>query len=137
MQCWLVLTAKGMKLGMIGFGTGIGLTFSNGGRSLSSIPSSTSSRNDLIQASSSAVWRTILVSGSVRATLPPSTLFADSALLLRGYTIAVPKPRAASCICCPLGLTLGQVYNPSRLQLTRQRFDLNRKVGDPWTRCWP
>ena len=28
---------------------------------------------------------------SVRATLPPSTLFADSALLRRGYTISIPK----------------------------------------------
>ena len=27
----------------------------------------------------------------VRATLPPSTLFADSVLFHRGYTISVPK----------------------------------------------
>ena len=27
----------------------------------------------------------------VRATLPPSMLFADSVLLYRGYTISVPK----------------------------------------------
>ena len=27
----------------------------------------------------------------VRATLPPSMLFADSVLLCRGYTISVPK----------------------------------------------
>ena len=47
------------------------------------------------------------------------------------------KPRVASCIHCLLGLTLGQVYNLSRLQLTRQRFELNCKVGVPWTRCQP
>ena len=47
------------------------------------------------------------------------------------------KPRAASCIRSLLGLILGQVYNPSRLQLTRQRFKLNHKAGDPQTRCQP
>ena len=72
----------------------------------------------------------------VRAALPPSTLFADSALLHRGYTISVPNA-CGETISEPLGLTLGQVYNPSRLQLTRQRFNLNCKTGDPQTRCQP
>ena len=72
----------------------------------------------------------------VRATLPPSTLFADRVLLRREYSISVPKA-CGETISEPLGLTLGQVYNPSRLQLTRQRFNLNHKAGDPQTICRP
>ena len=72
----------------------------------------------------------------VRATLPPSTLFADSVLLHRGYTISVLNT-CGETVSKPLGLTLGQVYNLSRLQLTRQRFTLNHKAGVPQTRCQP
>ena len=73
---------------------------------------------------------------SVRATLPPSMLFADRALLHRGYSISVPKA-CGETVSKPLGLTLGQVYNLSRPQLTRQRFTLNHKVGVPQTKCQP
>ena len=57
MQCWPVLTAKGMKPEMMGTGTRTRtrVTFSNRGRSSSSISSSASSKNDSMQASSSAV----------------------------------------------------------------------------------
>ena len=55
----------------------------------------------------------------VRATLPPSMLFADRALLHRGYSISVLNA-CGETISKPLGFTLGLVYNPSRLQLTRQ-----------------
>ena len=54
----------------------------------------------------------------VRATLPPSMLFADRALLRRGYSISEPNTLVET-VSKPLGLTLGLVYNPSRLQLTR------------------
>ena len=52
-------------------------------------------------------------------SLPPSTLFADRALLCREYSISVPNT-CGETISKPLGLILGQVYIPSRLQLTRQ-----------------
>ena len=55
MQHWPVLTVKGMKPGMIRLGTGIGLTFSSGGRSSNSISSSASSKNDSL-----VVWFILL-----------------------------------------------------------------------------
>ena len=47
----------------------------------------------------------------VRATLPPSMLFADRVLLCRGYSISEPKAWGET-VSKPLGLTLGLVYNP-------------------------
>ena len=55
----------------------------------------------------------------VRATLPPSMLFADRVLLCRGYSISEPNAWGET-VSKPLGLTLGLVYNLSRLQLTRR-----------------
>ena len=68
----------------------------------------------------------------VRATLPPSMLFADRVLLCRGYSISVPNT-CGETVSKPLGLTLGLVYNLSRLQLTRQ--SLHSIAKWEWHRC--
>ena len=47
------------------------------------------------------------VDQDVRATLPPSTLFADCMLPAKGIHCLYLKPRAASFIHYPLGLALG------------------------------
>ena len=73
---------------------------------------------------------------SVRATLPPSTLFADRALLRRGYSISVPNAWGET-VSKPLGLTLGLVYNPSRLQLTRRSLHSIAKREWHGQICWP
>ena len=72
----------------------------------------------------------------VRATLPPSMLFADRALLRRGYSISEPNAWGET-VSKPLGLTLGLVYNLSRLQLTRQ--SLHSIAKREWHRWiyWP
>ena len=73
----------------------------------------------------------------VRATLPPSTLFADRALLHRGYSISEPNTWGET-VSKPLGLTLGLVYNLSRLQLTRwslhsiAKREWHRWICRPW-----
>ena len=70
---------------------------------------------------------------SVRATLPPSMLFADRALLCRGYSISEPNAWGET-VSKPLGLTLGLVYNLSRLQLTR--WSLHSIAKWEWHRRW-
>ena len=76
------------------------------------------------------------ISYTVRATLPPSTLFADRALLCRGYSISEPNTWGET-VSRPLGLTLGLVYNPSRLQLTRQSLhSITKREWHGWI-CWP
>ena len=72
----------------------------------------------------------------VRATLPPSMLFADRALLRRGYSISEPNAWGET-VSKPLGLTLGLVYNPSRLQLTRQSLHSIAKWEWHGWICWP
>ena len=72
----------------------------------------------------------------VRATLPPSILFADRALLHRGYSISVPKAWGET-VSKPLGLKLGLVYNPSRLQLTRRSLHSIAKQEWHGQICWP
>ena len=72
----------------------------------------------------------------VRATLPPSILFADRVLLHRGYSISDPNTWGET-VSKSLGLTLGLVYNPSRLQLTRQSLhSITKREWHGW-RCWP
>ena len=73
---------------------------------------------------------------TVRATLPPSMLFADRALLCRGYSISEPNAWGET-VSKPLGLTLGLVYNLSRLQLTRQSLHPIAKWEWHGCRCWP
>ena len=69
--------------------------------------------------------------------LPPSMLFADRALLCRGYSISEPNTWGET-VSKPLGLTLGLVYNPSRLQLTRQSLhsiakrEWHGRICRPW-----
>ena len=72
----------------------------------------------------------------VRATLPPSTLFADRVLLHRGYSISEPNAWGET-VSKPLGLTLGLVYNLSRLQLTRWSLHSIAKWEWHRRRCWP
>ena len=72
----------------------------------------------------------------VRATLPPSTLFADRVLLCRGYSISDPNAWG-ELVSKPLGLTLGLVYNLSRLQLTRWSLHSITKWEWHRHRCWP
>ena len=78
-------------------------------------------------------WLTLYV----RATLPPSTLFADRVLLHRGYSISEPNTWGET-VSKPLGLILGLVYNLSRLQLTRQSLhsiakrEWHRWICQPW-----
>ena len=81
------------------------------------------------------IWRS-RYKNFVRATLPPSTLFADRALHHRGYSISVPNTWGET-VSKPLGLTLGLVYNPSRLQLTR--WSLHSIAKREWHRhrCQP
>ena len=72
----------------------------------------------------------------VRATLPPSTLFADRVLLHRGYSISEPNAWGET-VSKPLGLILGLVCNPSRLQLTRRSLHSIAKREWHGQICWP
>ena len=73
---------------------------------------------------------------NVRATLPPSMLFADRVLLHRGYSMSEPNAWGET-VSKPLGLTLGLVYNLSRLQLTRQSLHSIAKREWHGHRCRP
>ena len=63
-------------------------------------------------------------------------LFADRVLLCRGYSISVPNAWGET-ISKPQGLILGLVYNPSRLQLTRQSLHSIAKWEWHGQRCQP